>query len=180
MAGTDELETWQNTGRGRIVMRRFDGREEVVTTIHGGKTFHLRPEDRQRFSNECASADADPFSNGTCAPIRLVGSEEEVAELTSNPNALTSSQLGELLKAPTKTFDARLAEMTNVVALTRLLETAREQDVPVKRVNAIQARMHQINPPPPESEIGGEKIPPPQSSDFRHMAPPTTPAGSGS
>lgn len=147
---TADLETWKNERKGRLVIRKFDRltgrtRDEI---IGGGRTFHISPEERRLNEDMFAKAEYNFFRNGSLTPVRLLDSEEDAKELASNPQVMTASEMEELFKAHWKTFDKRLAEISNLNTLERLLAVAGEVDATVKQVAQIEARIVELRPEP--------------------------------
>lgn len=149
-----DLETWQNIGRGRVVIRRdtLHGRKDEI--VSGGKTFHIAEEDRRRNSELAASVDLDPFKNGVLVPVRLLDGTEDAAEIAENPNLMGETEMVALLKGNFKTLEKRVGEIRNPVVLERMLELARTEDATVGKLEAVKARLAEVAPSlagPPES-----------------------------
>ena len=144
----DKHETWQNAVPGTVIFKRLDHRGEMVRieTVPGGRTFSITTEERRQNSVEAANADLDPFRNGMLTPVRLLDDSDEARELASNPNVMSESEMRTLVKGVAKTFDKRLAEVRNPATLERLLAMAHTEDAPVKRVEAIQSRLEEMQP----------------------------------
>lgn len=138
------LEVWKNNAAGRVVVRKM-GQYGVETEemVEGFRTFHISPADRKLNQERAASDKLDVFKNGMLAPVKIGDAAEEFA---SNPNLMTESDMRALVKSHPKTFEKRLSELENPVVVKRLMEIARDEDCTVKRVEAIQARMDEVDP----------------------------------
>jgi hypothetical protein len=140
----EELETWKNQARGNVVVKkRGEYGIEVDEMVRGGKALHITTADRKMNQERAASSDLDVFTNGMLAPVKV---GEAAAEFAQNPNLMTEDDMVKLVTAHPKTFDKRLAEITNPVIVSRILEIANEQDCSIKRVEAIQARLEDTSP----------------------------------
>lgn len=142
-----DLELWRNVSAGRVVLKRFNQRGELTDVmVGGGKTFDLSPKERRINQEMAATEGLDVFSNGMLSPVRLIESEEDTAAIVSNPNLMAESEMAEIFSVHHKTFEKRLSEISNPVTLSRLLEVAGEVDAGVSKVNAVQARLHEVAP----------------------------------
>lgn len=145
------METWKNPTAGRVWINRRDHRGDLkkVELIGSGKTFHLTADERRANQEMAYNADLDVFANGTLSPVRLVGSEEEAAAFAANPNHMTEDDMRALVnkpKAKTEAFAERLGSIGNAATLGRLLAIAKDEDAPISRVEAIQARLAEVSP----------------------------------
>lgn len=138
------LETWKNNAAGTVVVRkRGQYGVEVEEVVGGGKIVHISAEDRRMNQESAALPSLDVFANGMLHPVKVGSAAEEFA---GNSNLMTEENMRDLVKSHPKTFDKRLSEISNPVVVTRLLEIARDEDCTVKRVEAIQARLEDVNP----------------------------------
>lgn len=149
----ENVETWKNPTEGRVWVNRLDHRGEPkrVEIIGAGRTFHVTPEERRLNQEMASSQDLDIFTNGTLTPIRLLGTDEaEAAAFAANPNLMTEGDMRSLVGKPkrgaTDAFAERLSEIRNGATLQRLLALAREEDAPLSRVEAIEARLREVSP----------------------------------
>lgn len=144
------MESWQNTSKGRVLIRRFDARRGMLGSelVAGGRTFHITPEDRRINQEMAATAELDIFTNGLLHPVRLIESEEDAKELAANPNLMSETEMKAMFGLHHKQFPKRLGELTNVNALTRLLELALDEDSKAthKQVELIKERLRVIDP----------------------------------
>jgi hypothetical protein len=145
----DQLETWQNVTRGRVVLRRHGALGQVRHDMIGPmKTFHITPQERRMNQEVAATEDQDWFLNGTLQPINLADTDD--AEfLTDNPNLLgDEDQIRRLFKASPDVFAERLATIKNATALERLKEIAYQDETgaTITQVRMIEARLDQIAP----------------------------------
>lgn len=142
-----ELETWQNVGRGRAVLKQFNQRGELHDVmITGGKVFHLTPKERRINEEIAANEDLNMFRNGMLAPVKLIETEEDAKELAENPNVMGETEMRSLFKAHHKTFEKRVGEIKNPVVLGRLRDLASEENATLKQVELIDARINEVHP----------------------------------
>lgn len=149
-----QVETWNNPGQARVVIKRMDHRGEPSRDelIRGGATFTITPEERAINQRMAYSPQLDFFRNGTLVPVALIEGSEMALEAATNPNLLSDGDMRSLLArrsgaAKTKAdeaFLAKLANIENATTLGRLLSLSEEEDAPVSRVRAIQARLAEI------------------------------------
>lgn len=159
-----DLESWQNMSRGTHFIRRLDHRGELtrVEGVDPGKVVHISPEERRINSEQAASEDLDVFRNGIFHAVRLIEDNEEAREIAANPNAMSESDMVALVKGHPKTFTARLNGITNQVTLERLLQTAMNEDAPVRRVEAIKEKIaaQDLTGPRPGGPVTGRAVTP--------------------
>lgn len=145
-----EVETWMNAAPGMVVVKRLDHRGDFTKdeVVYSGKSLHITPQERRMNQEMAASADQDVFQNGFMTPLRLVGSAEEEREIAANPNLMSESDMRGLFKGHWKSFDAKLATITNTVALQRMLAMAEdpEIDASVRQVQRIKDRLGEVSP----------------------------------
>lgn len=162
-----QLETWRNPGEARVVIKRLDPRTGDLSRdelIRGGATFTITPDEREINQRMAYNPQMDFFRNGTLVPVALIEGSEMALEAATNPNLLSDGDMRSLLArktGPAKTkadeaFLAKLADIENATTLGRLLALAEEEDAPVSRVRAIQARLAEVEglgflAPPDES-----------------------------
>ncbi len=147
---TDELETWKNPTEGRVWINRLNHRGELdkVEVVAGGRTFHISSHERKLNQEMAYNSDLDIFANGTLAPVRLIEGSDDAREFAANPNLLTEDDMRGLVRKSKGTTDAfveRLATIKNPATLERLLTLARDEDAPLSRVEAIQARLGEVS-----------------------------------
>lgn len=149
MVSETDFETWENTGRGRVQIRRFNelGREKVEL-ISGGRKFHVTPRDRRLNQEMCANPSMDIFTNGLLRPVRLLEGDEEAEKLSQNPNHLSESDMRDLIHLHYKKFDERLSEITNILTVERILEIAEQEETgaTVRTVKKLRDRMVELDP----------------------------------
>lgn len=166
MSKKPELETWKNPTAGKIWISRLDENGRLRDTeIYGpGRTFHITREERVWNQEQAYSPEADMFGNGTLIPVHIIDAED-ARELASNPNLMSETEMGALLSRETKVeaFVERLEQVTNPTTLQRLVEKAREEDVPVSRLEAIQRRLGEVTMSVPETNLINSSVsaPPP-------------------
>lgn len=140
-------ETWRSNIAGYVVVRKYDRRGDPFDEqIAGGSKFQISPEERLYNQDLAASADLDPFRNGMLHPVRLLDGTEDKAEIASNPNLLSESDMESLFAAHPKTFQAKINSISNNTTLDRLLKVASEVDATLKQVAVIQARKAELSP----------------------------------
>jgi hypothetical protein len=143
----DELETWENISHSRFVLKKFSARGELQgELINGKRKFHVTTRERHINQEIAATPGLDPFSNGMFAPVRLLDTTEDAAEIAANPNLLGESDMVDLVKGRVDSLKKRLADVENSVVLQRLLEVAKEQDVQASKLDAIKARIDEVSP----------------------------------
>lgn len=145
----DQLETWQNVTRGRVVLRRVGALGQVRHEMIGaGKTFHITPQERRMNQEVAANDDLDFFRNGVLQPINLADTEDAEI-LKNNPNLLgDEAQIRRLFQASPDVFAERLAQIKNSTALERLLELAYQDETKatVSQARMVEARLAQVAP----------------------------------
>jgi hypothetical protein len=144
-----DFESWQNATRGRVVITKLDARGQKRHDMVGpGKIFHVTPRERRMNQELAANEDQDVFMNGTLQPVRLLEGTEDAKEIAASPNHISETDVKGLFKAHHKTFEKRVAEITNPATLERLLEVAREDEVnaTVRQVELVQARLAEVAP----------------------------------
>lgn len=142
-----ELETWQNSTKGRIGVLKFDHRGDLRNElVRSGMNVHLTQAERQINQEKAASAELDVFSNGHLTPVRLLEGTEDAKEIASNPNLMGESDLRGLFKAHWKTFDTKVKEITNTITLNRLLALSDDDSVnaTVKQVATIRKQIESL------------------------------------
>jgi hypothetical protein len=142
-----ELESWKNASLGRVVLKKYNQRGELADEmVTGGKVFHISPKERRINQEMAASPDLDFFQNGFLTPVRLIETEEDAAELASNPNLLSEEDMRGLFKGNWKAFDQKVQEISNLTTLKRMLEVAQEVDATIRQVDVVNARIQEIDP----------------------------------
>jgi hypothetical protein len=159
----DEIETWKNVTRGRVVLWRLGALGQKRSEMIGAdKLFHITPRERRMNQEAAANEDLDVFLNGTLQPVRLIETSDDFKQLTANPNLLgDDEQVSRLFRAGPDVFAARLAEIKNPSALERLLQLANQDETgaTVAQLRMIQARLDQVQPPINSVHMGGEERP---------------------
>lgn len=143
-------ETWKNSTRSKVVLKRQDRLGNLVDeVIAGGKTFHITPNERRLNQEMAISEDMDVFQNGLLSPVRLIETSEDAEEIRSNPNLISESEMTDLYKTKTiATFRDKVEGISNPVVLQRMLELASSDDVnaTVKQVEAVKSHLREIAP----------------------------------
>lgn len=145
----EEQEIWENPGKSRVAIRKYDstGRERV-DLVGGGRKFNITTRERKLNQELVAVDHLDVFTNGTLRPVRLLEGDEEVATITSNPNHLSESDMVDLLKSHWKVFDERIEKINHLGTLERLYEVAQDEKVgaTVRAVRRLQERIAGLQP----------------------------------
>lgn len=141
-------ETWRNETQGMIVLKRVARTGELVDEIlTAGKVIHLTPAERRMNQELFAEESYDFFKNGTLSPVRLIETEEDAAQLRSNPNHVSEDEMRSLFKSRSlKAFQERVDQITNPVALNKLLKLAEAEDATIKQVDTIKGRLEKVSP----------------------------------
>ena len=163
---TPELETWKNDTAARIWVKKVDRHGELEDVqVPPGKVLHLTPDER-RINHEIAVEEKfDMFKNGSLTPVRLIEGTEDAAEIASNPNLMSETDMRDLFKQNWRTFDAKVQEITNPIALDRLREIASEEDATVRQMEVITNRLAEFGHVVSGSEVD-------QVGDVRAAVPP--------
>lgn len=145
----EDLETWKNSTKGRVVVQRLSALgERRHDMIGAGRMFHLTPRERRVNQELAANSDMDVFMNGTLQPVRLIEDDPDSQAVTGNPNHLNESEAEALFKTQYKVFATRLASISNPSALEYLLSLTQREEIhaTVRQVERITARLSEVNP----------------------------------
>lgn len=145
----DQLETWQNATKGRVVLKRNGANGPRAEMIGPNKLFHITPVERRINQEAAATEELDVFLNGTLQPVRIPEDTEDYQALTSNPNLLgDDEQIIRLFNAALDVFIERLSEIKQPAALERLRELSQidETGATVAQARAIVARLAEVQP----------------------------------
>jgi hypothetical protein len=140
-------ETWRNFTRGTIGVRRLDHRGELTgyELVRAGYRLHILPEERRLNQEKVADPTQDPFTNGMFVPERLDDSDPDTAALLANPNIVSDDEMPKLVRGAAKAMVDRIAQITNLLTLERILQAAMaDPDVKLRRVEAIKARIAEV------------------------------------
>lgn len=141
-----EMETWKNVGKGKAEIIKLDPRGiERGELIDGGKTFTITREERLINQDRCLASKNDSFSNGRFSPVRILDGDEPEHDMALSPNLISEGDLQGLFKQHWKTFEKKIAEISSVITLQRLLDIANEKDATVKQVKVIEERLFEID-----------------------------------
>lgn len=142
-----DKESWRNATKGIHGVLKFDRfGNEVHEQVRPGQTVQLSSDERLLNMDRAASESLDVFRNGTLVPVRLLEGTEDAAEIASNPNLKSESDLKDLLELHWKSFEKEIAGITNVTALSRLHEIAVEQDATMRQFKVIENRIRAVDP----------------------------------
>ena len=161
---TTQKETWENTSLGEVWVTTLDNRgNEKATVVRPGQKVLIAPEERQVVQDRAWNEDVDDFKNGRLRPVRLVETAEDYEAVATNPNYLSESDLEEMFELSATKFKAKIKEISNVLAMTRLLELAQseayESKVTAAQVKLIEARKKELTPAPREPVVLGNVSP---------------------
>lgn len=142
-----EKEIWQNSTAGTRFVLRF-GHDGALNheAVRAGQKVVLSPEERQVNMERAANDKLNVFKNGAFLPVKLVDGSEDAAEIASNPNLRSESELVDLFGLQWKRFEAEIGQIENGHALRRLAELAEEHDATVRQMKVIQDRINEIDP----------------------------------
>lgn len=153
-----QMEKWENTTRGRVVILRYDRNGDVRREmIRAGQKFTLTPEERVLNSDRAATEKLDIFRNGVLNAVQLLDGVEDPAyqEIASNPNMMSESDLKELFTLHWKTFEKRVNDIDNTLTLSRLVAIADEADeqdsdsdvtVSTRQYKILKDRLEELDP----------------------------------
>lgn len=156
-------EIWKSGIAGTISVLKFNRRGELASeVVRSGQACTLTTEERIINQEKAATADLDIFKNGMMVPVRILDDAEDAAEIAANPNLMAESEMNDLFKAHWKTFENRVAQVSNPIVIQRLLQIAEAQDATVKQVNVLKVRMESLRektaaPRPEGSEAEGDE-----------------------
>lgn len=145
----DLYETWKNESKGTVVIKRVGRTGELVDEIvTGGKTIHLTPSERRLNQESFAEEEYDCFKNGTLSPVKLIETAEDAAQFIGNPNHLGESEMSEFFKdrRAVKALEERVAQISNPIALEKLVEVAIAEDASVRQLEIVKARLEEVAP----------------------------------
>jgi hypothetical protein len=147
-------ETWRNPGQGRVVVRRLDhlGQLSNEEMVNAGATFTITALERELNQRLAYTPELDFFANGTLEPVDLIEGSAAAAEFAANPHLVSAEEMqamvtpvrGARKSAADQAFLERLATITNATTLSRLAQLAEEEDAPISRVRAINARLAEV------------------------------------
>lgn len=164
--GTDtapKLETYRNESEGLVEVKKIGPAGQVESVIiQGGRTFHLRAEERELIQMAAANDDQDPFRNGLLTLLSGGENRTELAKALSSPNHLTDDDMAELLGESIQVLRTRVETIANPVTLKRLLEVASAKGVNANKQAVVATRLETVTAPPqPPTQAGNEPDAPP-------------------
>lgn len=142
-----DVETWQNAGRGRVVVKKFSYSGKLADHIVKSQAkITLTPHERRLNQEWAIDEKLDPFQNGTFMPVRLVETAEDLDQIQSNPNLMTEDEMRELLGKHFKQLEARLADVQSETVVRRMREIAEAEDVTIGKIKVIDRRLEDFKP----------------------------------
>lgn len=178
--GKTTKETWKNAGAGEIWISVIDPhtqRLKHVPVRSGGKIM-ITTEERQINQDRAADVKNDFFTNGCLTPVRLVDTADDYAEIASNPNLLSEDDMRDMFKLKAADFKARLAEITNSIALARMTEMAKAEEsglnVTMSQFKALEKRLGELRggldvTEVTQTSVAASGIPAPQKADINNV-----------
>lgn len=143
----DDVETWENVTAARHSLKRFSSKGDLMDELVGSnKTFHITTRERHLNQERAANDELDPFMNGMFAPVRLLDSTEDAAEIAANPNLMGESEMLDLVKGNVKSLEKRIKDVRNPVVIERLLNVAETNDSTIGRIQVIKSRLSELSP----------------------------------
>lgn len=142
----DGYESWRNESLSTVALKRGGEKGVESFLVEGHRVFHIRPDDRRLNQMEVAAVENDPFSNGLLSNLLVIETDRDAQAIKANPNQLSESDMVDLYKLSFRDFEARLASLSNLVTLTRILAVGREGNVGVKKIEAVEARIVAVDP----------------------------------
>lgn len=147
---TAEKEVWQNNGNGEIWVNTTNSRGELVQSVVRPKTkIFISTADRIINQELTVDDNLDFFKNGMLTPVKLLEDAEDYEELASNPNHLSESDMKALFNLKVADFKKRIADISNLTTLQRILDLAEQEDTGagVSQVKALTARVEALSAP---------------------------------
>ena len=142
-----DKESWRNATKGIHGVLKYDKfGNEVHEQVRPGQTVQLSTDERLLNMDRAADESLDVFKNGTFVPVRLLDGTEDKAEISSNPNLKSEDELRDLLGLHWQKFEPAVEAITNVSALSRLLEIAQEEDATMRQFRIIESHIRKIDP----------------------------------
>ena len=155
----DDMEMWESRANGLIYVKKYNEQGQLIEVcVPGGRKIQLTPRERRINQELVASDDLDVFQNGMLAPVRLIDSERDTEVLQHNSNAMSETSMKALFRSQIKTFTTKVGEITNPIALQRLMEVASEVDATMRQVGVIKERLAQVSPQIEEATIMGQAL----------------------
>jgi hypothetical protein len=170
-------ETWKNAGAGEVWINVIDPHTQRLkhVPVRSGNKIMITTEERQINQDRAASSDKDFFTNGTLTPVRLVDTAEDYAEIASNPNLLSEEDMRDMFKLKAAQFKARLADITNAIAISRMAEMAKAEEsglnVTMAQFKALEQRLAELRggvdvTEVTQTSVAPAGIPAPQKTDI--------------
>ena len=160
------VETWSNTTPSLVHLIKIGeyGKRETQL-VYGERMFTLTPQERRINQSQCFDPKNDPFTNGTLKPVALLDDEPDTEALRSNPNVLDDDDIVALFKLTGEAFNERLIVITNMTAVDRLIETAKQPatGASVGQLETLKRYKKLLSPEKdePAPEAGPEPLPKP-------------------
>lgn len=141
-------ETWKNESEGVVVLKRVSRTGEIVDeTLTAQRVMHLTPAERRMNQELYAQEEYDVFMNGTLSPVKLIENAADVEQFKGNPNHLSEDEMRAFFKTKAvKGFEERVAQITNPIALKKLMAISADEDATVRQVEIVKARLEEVAP----------------------------------
>lgn len=145
-----ELETWRNSTRGRIVIKRVgEYGKPYDQMIEAGRTVQLTPRERRVNEDAVARDEYNPFTNGTLVPERLVDGEDDNERLLINPNKMDDGEAKQIFRLKGERFTDRIEAIDSLPVIERLLELVEDPrlGVTVAQNQVLKIRQRSLKTP---------------------------------
>jgi hypothetical protein len=161
----DEKEIWKNDSNSDSWILTKDHNGKLVSTpVRAHNQVMITTEERQINQTRAYSPAVDIFSNGSLSPVRLLEDADDYAEIASNPNLLSEDDMKAIFKLTAAKFKARLAEIDNATAISRIMEIANSESeevtVSMPQFKAIERRLAEVTHGPVVTEVSQTAVGP--------------------
>lgn len=142
----EDHETWRNGTNGIVHVKNLDHRGDLNADVvlRAGQILHIKPSARRLNQDKVVAERFDPFLNGALIPVHLVEDDPDTPKLLANPNIIDDSTIRELLQGDAAVLMERLNKITHPGTLERVLVIATDENVSIRRYQAIQQRIAEV------------------------------------
>lgn len=147
----EDKEVWQNVSGSQIYIRILDPRgNEKFTHIRPNQKITISPLERRINQDRTATEKGDFFKNGMLTAVRLINTEEDYADLATNPNLISESEIADMFSLTPAKFKNRINEITNFTVIRRLIDYAEREDTKASmpQMRALEARKEELDEAP--------------------------------